>query len=116
MHLRSQLQTIQKGALTVVEYLQNINKMVDTLAAAGQRISDDDLIFHVLGDLGPEYESLVITLTTRSDTTSFDDMVGMLLSHEYRLGSLTYTPAMANLSISSNHNNMCRGGNNRSSQ
>ncbi|KAG6497153.1 hypothetical protein ZIOFF_045041 [Zingiber officinale] len=98
------------------QYLQNINKIVDTLAAAGQRISDGDLIFHVLGGLGPEYESLVIALTTRPNTVSFDDMAGMLLSYEYRLGSLTYTPSMVNLSIGSNHSNMRRGGDNRLSQ
>ena len=101
MQLRLQLQTTKKGSSTITEYLQRMKSIADNLAAAAQRVSDTDLVLYILGGLGPEYEAFIVSVTTRSDTISLDDLTGMLLTHEYRLetlhSSITSAPPEVNI-------------------
>ncbi|XP_047320455.1 uncharacterized protein LOC124924463 [Impatiens glandulifera] len=112
MQLRLQLQTIKKGESSMESYLQAIKVITDNLAAAEQKVADEDLILYVLGGLGPEYESLLVAVTTRPDSINVDDLSGLLLTHEIRLESLYANSPTANVvysrrgtSATTNHTN-----------
>ena len=54
----------KKGSGSVEDFVLKIKNTADELMAAGQYISDDELILYILGELGPEFESVVVNLTT----------------------------------------------------
>lgn len=52
MELRIQIQTIKKGSQTAQDYLRRIKFLADQLAAAGEPVTDKDLVLYTLGGLG----------------------------------------------------------------
>ena len=82
LQLKGQLSHIQKGSLTIFDYVDKIKNICDSLAVAGHPISDFDLILHLLDGLGPEYDPVVSGLTSRGDTLSLEEVQALLLSHE----------------------------------
>ena len=63
------LQTTQKGADSVEEYILKMQGIAYHLMAAGQHISEDELILYILGGLGYDFESFVVNLTSRNAIT-----------------------------------------------
>lgn len=61
---------------------------MDNLAAAAQPVKDDDLILYILSGLGPHYDALVVSVTSKVEDISIDDLHGLILSHETRLNGL----------------------------
>uniref|UniRef100_A0A803P3U5 Retrovirus-related Pol polyprotein from transposon TNT 1-94-like beta-barrel domain-containing protein n=1 Tax=Cannabis sativa TaxID=3483 RepID=A0A803P3U5_CANSA len=85
LQLKSQLSNIQKGNQSISDYVDKIKVLCDSLAIAGHPISDLDLVLHLLNGLGPEFDSVVSGITTRSDNVSRKEVQALLLSHETRL-------------------------------
>lgn len=85
LQLRSQLQSLKKGNLSVHEYILKMKQIVDGLSSAGQLLSDDDLVLYILGGLGLEYESVVVNLTSRQDKITMQEVQFMLQSQELTL-------------------------------
>ncbi|OMO75792.1 Reverse transcriptase, RNA-dependent DNA polymerase [Corchorus capsularis] len=57
----------------------------------------------VVGCLGPEYESLVVSVSTRSEPVTMDDLHSLLLGYEYRLEQHTLSePITANIATKTN--------------
>lgn len=73
----------------MTDYLQKMKSVADNLAIAVQPITDDNFILHILGELGPDYDALVVSITSRHETITLADLHGLLLSHEIRLENLT---------------------------
>ncbi|KAH0632976.1 hypothetical protein KY284_035762 [Solanum tuberosum] len=65
-----------------------MKSIADNLAVAAQLVKDDDLILYILSGLGPDYNTLVVSVTSRVEAISIADLHGLLLSHETRLESL----------------------------
>ena len=61
--------------------------MANSLMAAGQQISDDELILYILGGLGHEFEAIIVNLTSR-DSITLQKVQFMLQTHEMRLENL----------------------------
>ena len=78
-----------------------MKSLATSLIAAGQQISDDELILHICGGLGPEFESVIVNLTSRESVT-LQEVQYMLQTHEMRLESLN-TTIMVELSHSTAH-------------
>ena len=85
MQLCLEFQTAKKGAGFMLEYILRIKTISDNLAAIGEPIKDRDHILQFLGGLGPEYNSIVASLTTREDDFSLHSVHNILLMHEQRL-------------------------------
>lgn len=51
MQYKLQLQTLKKGSLSMKYYLSKMKSYVDSLAACGHSVSDDDQILYILGVL-----------------------------------------------------------------
>jgi histone deacetylase 1/2 len=84
MQIRMQLSTIQKKDLSITNYYNKVKHLSDTLTAVGKRLQDDELIAYLLRGLGPDYEPLVTSITTRVDTMSISDVYAHMLDFETR--------------------------------
>ena len=66
-----------------------MKNVVESLLAAGQTITDEELILYILGGLGQEYESVVVNLTSRQDNITLQEVQYMLQTQEMLLEQLT---------------------------
>ena len=83
--LRSKIQTIQKGDSSMTDFLHSIKDISDKLAAAGEPLTESDLVAYILSGLPDEYESFVDSIETRNDSVTADELHGLLLSKEISL-------------------------------
>ncbi|KAJ9684849.1 hypothetical protein PVL29_017033 [Vitis rotundifolia] len=63
MQLHLEFQTTKKGVDFMLEYILRIKTISNNLAAIGEPVKDRDHILQLLGGLGPEYNSIVASLT-----------------------------------------------------
>ena len=101
LQLRLSLQTLKKGNDSIEDYLLKMKSLATSLVIAGQQISNDELILYIRGGLGPEFESMIVNLTSRESVT-LQEVQYMLQTHEMRLESLN-TTTMVELSHSTVH-------------
>ncbi|PON78831.1 hypothetical protein PanWU01x14_017300 [Parasponia andersonii] len=88
LQLHLLLQNLKKGSMAIDEYILKMRGVADNLLAAGQVVSDDELILYVLGGLGPEYESVVINLTSCQESIIIQEVQFMFQNQEMRLEQL----------------------------
>lgn len=84
MQIRMELSTIQKKDMTIADYFRKVKRLGDTLAAIGKRVEDEELIAYMLQGLGPDYDPLVTSITTRTDVYTVSDVYAHMLSYEMR--------------------------------
>ncbi|KAM6558911.1 hypothetical protein CsatA_028150 [Cannabis sativa] len=109
LQIKSQLSTIQKGNLSISDYYDKVKLLADSLSTAGHPIDESDLIMHLLNGLGPEYDPVVVHVTSLVDNLSFESIQSLLLTHESRIEShnsvLDFSSKIiANLSINNLRN------------
>ena len=63
LQLRSQLQSTKKRSLKITDYCKKIKKIANQMAAAGNPISEKELILCILSGLGFEYSNIVVNFT-----------------------------------------------------
>ncbi|KAL5758822.1 hypothetical protein ACOSP7_021433 [Xanthoceras sorbifolium] len=85
MHLRSQLQTLKKGSMKISEYIVKIKGITDSLMAAGQIISEQDLVAYILGGLGLEFDPIICNIASKKDKITLQDAQFFLMIYESRL-------------------------------
>ncbi|KAL5823959.1 hypothetical protein ACOSQ4_021859 [Xanthoceras sorbifolium] len=98
LQLRSQLQTTKKGAMNMTNYILKMKGIFDCLTAAGQFMTEQDLLLSILSGLGVEYDLVVIYLTARQDQINLSEAQFLLLTQEQRLEQLN---AAASIKLSS---------------
>ena len=87
MQYKLLLQTFKKNSLPMCDYLGKIKSYCDFLGSAGCRILDEDQILHILSGLGPEYDPVMVTISSSADRWTVPDVAALLLSFETRLES-----------------------------
>jgi gag-polypeptide of LTR copia-type len=85
MDLKMQIHSLQKGHLSMQNYLDQKRSLADKLRLIGSPVSDADLQLFILHGLSIDYDPLVVSLTSRSEAVSFNELTGLLLTHEQRL-------------------------------
>ncbi|KAG4911961.1 hypothetical protein JHK82_052550 [Glycine max] len=85
MAMQVQLQTLTKGSLSMLEYIERKRSIADSLAENLHPISDEDLIGYILSGLDSSYSSCSTAFMMKSDDVSVDDLAGLLLQEEARL-------------------------------
>lgn len=85
MQSRLQLATLKKGAESVTKYFNKAKILVDAIQAAGQVISDTELVVYLLTGLGTDYDSIITSLSTRPILPSSSQVLSYLMVHEARL-------------------------------
>ena len=90
--LRSCLQSLQKGSLSISEYLQQIKEISESLIAAGAPVTDSDLIAATLAGLPDEFESFIDSIMLRLSSSTLDELHGLLLTKELSIHLLPLLP------------------------
>ena len=73
LHLKSLLQSTQKGNLSVSEFVKKMKNIAENLSTSGQVITDEELLQYVLDGLRPEFDAVVVNLTSRIES-KFDSI------------------------------------------
>ena len=87
--MRQQLQ-LKKCDTPIDEYVLKKRTLADCLIFVGQPISDDEVILYILSGLGPEYESVVVNITSK-DHITLQRVMFLLQNHEQRIESCEST-------------------------
>ena len=85
MQYKLQLQTIKRHNLPMNDYLNKVKSCCDILSSAGCHVSPEDHILYLLAGLDPEYDPVMVTITSRTESWSVPDVTALLLSFESRL-------------------------------
>ena len=85
MQLRYQLSNPKKNDLTASKYYRQMRGFADAMASIGKPLQDDEVLGYILAGLGPEFEPLVVSITTRDDPISLSSFYAFFLSAELRL-------------------------------
>ncbi|KAL4571389.1 hypothetical protein LXL04_018148 [Taraxacum kok-saghyz] len=83
--LKSRLANNPKGTRPVAEFLHEMKSIADDLALAQSPVQEEDLIVHILGQLGDDYAHIAATLKVRDTTITFPDLFDKLVDHERTL-------------------------------
>lgn len=117
IRLKTQLQTIKKGSLSMTEYIQKIKHLSDRLASVSCPIDNEDLIIYTLNELPVEYGPFKTSIRTRSDPILVEDLHVQLLCEELNLEGdqhknlapdFSATALTASESLHNNNNNIFR--------
>ena len=73
----------------MLEYLLKIKKIVNNISTIEEFVTKEDQILYILGGLGHEYNSFVVSITSRTNTPNLDDINSLLLANESRLEQQT---------------------------
>jgi hypothetical protein len=80
---RAQLDVAKKKGTPTADYFRHMKTLAGSLAAIGQPLREDEVIAYILPGLGPDYDSLVTTLTVRSEDLTLDEVYAHLLTYEH---------------------------------
>lgn len=105
--LRTQLSQTKKKDMSAAEYFHKMTGYADALATVGDVLSDDEIIGHIIGGLGQEYDPLMTALSIFTGDVSLSDFYAYLLSLEARQEQ----HAANSGDFSSSANNVVRHGN-----
>lgn len=82
VQIRMQLANLKKKDITTTDYFQKMKALADTLSAIGMPLQDDEIISYILVGLGIDYDSFVMSITTRSDLMTLDEVYSHLMIYE----------------------------------
>ena len=91
MQLKLQFQTAKKCGQLMSKYLLKIKKIANNLFAIGEFVTEQDQILNILGGLGHEYNSFVVSITSSTNALNLDDINNLLLAYESCLEQQTST-------------------------
>ncbi|CAN6708007.1 unnamed protein product [Malus baccata var. baccata] len=81
-HLKTELHTIQKGSDTIDKYLLRLKHIREQLSAAGESISDNDVMIAGLAGLPREYGVIRTVILARESTLTLKEFRALLLGTE----------------------------------
>lgn len=79
---KDQLQNIHKISLSINEFLLKVRSLVDMLNMVGEIVSEKDYVSAILNGLSPKYEHFIVSVNTRADDYSVDEIEYLLLAQE----------------------------------
>ncbi|VFQ82423.1 unnamed protein product [Cuscuta campestris] len=94
--LKSQLGKNPKGDRSMNDYLFDMQNIANELALVQSLVSEEDLVVHVLNQVGDEYDSIASAARVRVEPLSFKELGDILKEHEKKI---QLTEATRNLSI-----------------
>ncbi|KAL5570866.1 hypothetical protein UlMin_020463 [Ulmus minor] len=107
MQLKLELYSSKKGFKKMSEFLLHIKKIADNLNAINETVSEKDHVMYILGGLGSDYLSFVVSITSRSHPVKLEELHSLLLAHEQRIDQFTSVGEnsilSANLASRQNH-------------
>ncbi|KAK1441497.1 hypothetical protein QVD17_07436 [Tagetes erecta] len=89
--LKSKLAKNCKGTRSVAEFLNEMRSIADELALVQSPVSEEDLMVHVLTQLGQEYTSIAAALKVRETPVTYSELFDKLVDFERSLKSTEHT-------------------------
>ncbi|KAJ9560958.1 hypothetical protein OSB04_006118 [Centaurea solstitialis] len=83
--LKSKLVKNPKGTRSIAEFLQDMRSIADDLALAQSPVTEEDLMVHVLSQLGDEYNTIAAVIKVRDNPLSFAELFDKLQDYERAL-------------------------------
>ncbi|KAF5774956.1 hypothetical protein HanRHA438_Chr13g0616971 [Helianthus annuus] len=83
--LKSKLAKNPKGNRSMVEFLNGMCSIADDLALVQSPVHEEDLLVHILSQLGEEYSQLNAALKTRQHSITYPELFDMLFDYERSL-------------------------------
>lgn len=94
LQLKQQFQNLTKGGLSIIEFLDKMKGLSDSIEAIGQPITEYALCNQILNSLGPEYDPVHTSVVNRDSLITFEELFGQLMTFELRLESHHSAPAI----------------------
>ena len=82
MHLHNRLHNNSKGTRCVTEFVQEIQRTCDELAAAGHPVEETVSIYTLLRGLGPTYSSFCAGISSNLSHLSLSDVIAQINSYD----------------------------------
>lgn len=83
MQIRFQLANLKKKEVLVTDYFHKMKALGDTtLSAIGHPLHEEVIISYIPSGLGHDYESLVMSISTRAESVGLNELYAHLVSHE----------------------------------
>ncbi|GFP91838.1 retrovirus-related pol polyprotein from transposon tnt 1-94, partial [Phtheirospermum japonicum] len=103
MHLKQQLQTLSKGSMSILEYVEKKRAISDSLAECLTTVSDEDFVSFLLFGIGSDYGAFNSALIIRVEPITSNELLGLLLREEQRLEDVNkdLSPLSANIAAKS---------------
>ncbi|CAN6719420.1 unnamed protein product [Malus baccata var. baccata] len=112
--LKTEFHTTKKGSESVDKFLLRLKVIKDQLVAAGERITENDLMIAVLSGLPPEYGVIKTIILARDTSISLNDfraqLIGVEGSLETRLTNIVGTVSAMYVRGDSTHGQGSQGG------
>ncbi|KAL4566494.1 hypothetical protein LXL04_030610 [Taraxacum kok-saghyz] len=83
--LKSKLVKNPKGTRSVTEYLQDMRTIDDELALAQSPVTEEDLLVHILSQLGDEFGTIVAAIKVHETPLSYSELFEKLADFERAL-------------------------------
>ena len=81
-HLHNRLHNSSKGTRFVTEYVQDIRRTCDELAAVGYPLQENVSTYALLQGLGPTYSAFNAGITSNLHNLTFEDVIAQINSHD----------------------------------
>lgn len=90
--MKSKLQSIKKGSLSIDEYVKKIKHISDSLTVVCSPVDDEDIIIYTLNGLPPEYGPFKTSIRTRSAPILLEELHVLLQCEELNLEAIQTVP------------------------
>lgn len=81
MSLRGKLAS-PKGSKTVSEYFQSLRSISDDLPLINCPVTEEELVIHVLNEIGSDFHKIVAEIKARETKISFEELLNKILNFE----------------------------------
>ncbi|KAG6736757.1 hypothetical protein POTOM_060348 [Populus tomentosa] len=98
MQLRLELQSINKGSLSIIDYMMKVKGATDSLTVIGEPVLEQDQVMNLIGGLGSDYNAIVTTINIRDNKISIEVVHSMPLDFEYRLEQQSWIEHISTMS------------------
>ncbi|KAI0492718.1 hypothetical protein KFK09_026994 [Dendrobium nobile] len=85
IQLKNELHQIQMKDRTMQQYLDQIKKIVDSIATAGSTVDTEDIILYILNGLPTAYNPFKTAIRTSLQPINLDDLYSLLCSEEINI-------------------------------
>lgn len=80
VNTRLALATVQKGALSITEYIAKIKMLADEMAYAGKKLDDEEIVSYIMAGLDAEYNAVVSSVMAQRDPIAVNELYTQLLN------------------------------------
>ncbi|XP_076940390.1 uncharacterized protein LOC143609543 [Bidens hawaiensis] len=92
--LKTKLASNPKGTRTITEYLRDMKSIADELALVQNPVKDEDLMVHILCQLGDDFKNFAQSLRLLGSSLTFPELFEKLINFERELKQTTVAPPL----------------------